>query len=460
MRSRVLRAVMLLAVGCSTSEGRKPFSPLDSDGTHFRDLEGRVVLFRGINARVAGVFDVTFADGRKALEPIPELQNWDFERMRQLGFNLLRLPIQWSGVEPRKDEFDEAYLLQVDRVINDAASAGLFVLVDLHQDAYSKEIGEDGAPLWAIHPPPTTLLEGPLTDLGERRLSAEVLAAFESFFDPDDPHGLQEQYFEMLEHVGRRYADHPAVVGIEIFNEPQTSESKLFRFHARAAARLREAAPSKLIFFEPTAVRNITDSVTPSEEPFPITGAVYSPHVYTLVLQGGDLKSFTIEDLRPSVESARLEAASWKTPLFIGEFGAGPATPSVAKYLGIEQDLQDEFLASSAFWLWKEESQGSWGLFDRVGTGWAERQEMVEILSRPRAERIAGTPESVRLSSGQLAVRYRQAIHSPNVLYVPPRMTTKKVTCDGKTVTPAMQDGRLLVTCAGNGVHEVVIDLE
>src|SRR6185436_7667614 len=160
--------------------------------------EGRVAILRGINARVQGVFDVTFADGRTALEAIPELTDADCRRMRALGIDLLRLPINWSGIEPERDRFDEEYLKRVDAAVKCAGDAGVLVVVDLHQDAFSKEIGEDGAPLWAIQPAPDMLLEGPLHDLGERRMSRQVTRAFETFFAVGDPSGLQGEFIAML----------------------------------------------------------------------------------------------------------------------------------------------------------------------------------------------------------------------------------------------------------------------
>src|SRR5512147_3199528 len=174
------RAVpMLLALAaCGGGAAPPKTSPLWSDGAQLRDADGRIAILRGVNARVDGVFDVTFDDGRVPLEPIPALEAADCRRMRELGLDLLRLPINWSGIEPTRGSYDEAYLQRVDAAVRCAGDAGVYVMIDLHQDAYSKEIGEDGAPLWAIEPAPTKLLEGPLTDLDKRRTSGQVLQAF------------------------------------------------------------------------------------------------------------------------------------------------------------------------------------------------------------------------------------------------------------------------------------------
>ena len=81
-------------------------------------------------------------------------------------------------------------------------------MIDLHQDAYSKEIGEDGAPLWAIQPPPTMLLAGPAHR--SRRAPdcrSRSTTAFATFFDAGDPAGLQAAFVDALEHVATRFAD-------------------------------------------------------------------------------------------------------------------------------------------------------------------------------------------------------------------------------------------------------------
>lgn len=241
--------LLVVAGACSGGgEARAPFRPIDSDGVHLRDELGRIALFRGVNARVEGIFDVTFDDGREPLEPIPPLDDADCRRMRELGFDLLRLAIDWSGIEPERDEFSEAYLDRVAAAVDCAGSAGLLVLLDLHQDAYSKEIGEDGAPLWAIEPPPAMLLEGPLDDLDARRQSRQVLDAFDSFFAAGDPHGLQAEFIAMLEEVAARFASDPAVIGFELFNEPVAAPEGLDPFHhlrrsGRGAGRRQQGRP-------------------------------------------------------------------------------------------------------------------------------------------------------------------------------------------------------------------------
>jgi endoglycosylceramidase len=437
-----------------------PAKPLASDGVHLRDDHGRVAILRGINARVRGVFDVTFSDGRTALETIPEHTAADCTRMRQLGFDLLRLPIQWSGIEPTQGRIDEAYLQRVDDAVACAAAAGMFVVIDLHQDAYSKEIGEDGAPLWAIQPPPSQLLEGPLTDLSARRLSADVQSAFRTFFDVNDASGLQAAFAQMLGVVAMRWANHPAVIGFELFNEPDTGTAELDAFHARAAAAVRAAAPTKLVMFEPPALRNFTDFIPAPKQPFPVTGAVYAPHIYTFVFSPDQTKfqTATFDELEPSVRAAREEATALGAPLWIGEFGVGPeSTPQNELWMHAQAVLHDRYFASDALWVWKEQSQGSWGLFDHddATDAWTERPSVIARVSRIHAARVAGIPTRIESSEqgDMLAIETEPGSQTdaPHEIYVPERFIDARATCDGAAVATTRNSttGLIEVSCSG-----------
>ena len=103
------------------------------------------------------------------------------------------------------------------------------------------------------------LLQGPLDDLGARRTSQQVTDAFNTFFAAGDPSGLQAACIAALEHVAQRFADDPAVLGFELYNEPPVGEELVDAFSFAAAARVRAAAPDKLVLFEPTALRNLVD---------------------------------------------------------------------------------------------------------------------------------------------------------------------------------------------------------
>jgi endoglycosylceramidase len=457
---RHLLAIVVLLGACGDDlTGPYRTLPLWSDGTHLRDADGRIALLHGVNARVEGVFDVTFDDGRERLEPIPTLEAADCQRMRALGFDLLRLPINWSAIEPSEGTYDDAYLARVDDALACAEAAGVLVLVDLHQDAYSKEIGEDGAPLWAIVPAPTALLEGPLDDLGARRDSVQVQDAFRTFFDTSDTAGLQAAFTDMLAVVGARWNDHPAVIGFEIYNEPPVGAAEVDAFQLAAAARLRAAAPDKLIFFEPSAVRNIFDFVPLAEDPMPTPGTVYAPHVYTMIFTG-DSTDYTRSVLEASVRGTRDEAAAWGTPLLIGEYGCDPLGTNGDRWIGLQAELHDQYLASDAFWLWKEDApQGAWGLFDHDATldTWTERPVAVAALSRIHAARIAGevianTYDSV---AGTLRLQVSGA-SVPHEIYVPERAAaTFTMTCDGVGKNSPRDAATGLVSVECDGTLEV-----
>ena len=469
-RAALLALLPLAAAACHRAAGSAilPAPPgfITTDRHDLRDDQGRLRVFRGVNARVAGVFDVTFADGRTAVEPIPDFTAADAQRMAEMGFDALRLPVSWSGLEPASGSFDDAYLDRVAAVVTTASAAGLYVMLDLHQDAYSKEIGEDGAPLWAIVPPPTQLLQGPLTDLSARRNSAQVLAAFDTLFnDTSAGATLRASFAGAAAHLAARFAGSPAVIGYELFNEPtqEKSVATLTAFYVEAAGAIRAVDPYHLVFFEPDVSRDVTDTAYRSPAPFPDPRAVYAPHVYTDAFTGVDLTTVTIDALRPSMAAARKEADSWRAPLWIGEWGASPAAAGVEAYLGDELALQDEELASGTLWLWKEESQGDWGLYavDPTSGVFTERPAIVGAVARPYASAIPGKDASMEYDAGtrRLTVHWTGAGAAElRVPAAPLYPSGWSVTCEGAPAAPmAVGLSGWEVRCPGGGVHVLVL---
>jgi len=476
---RLVPLLVLGSLACDApAEPLDPYTPpadpwVGSDRAQLRDDTGRVVILRGVNARVDGIFDVSFDDGRVALEEIPELAREDVVRMRELGLSVLRLPINWSGVEPEEGAYDEAYLDRVEEVVDWCAEVGVHVIVDFHQDAYSKHIGEDGAPLWAIHPPPDMLLEGPLGDsLPDRITSEQVMRAYTGFFVDDDEdtedQRLQAAFAAMARHVAERFADEPYVLGYDLYNEPIVADRYLVGFHDRVTAAIREVDERHLILFEPSATRNFTERAPLPRAPFADDGGVYALHMYTFIFtdSADQLESLERADLESNMANAVREAERWDVPMFVGEWGIGPDAPNSALYVRYMHELFDQHFASAAVWLWKEDSQGRWGFWDIEPDGsWTEREDVVAAHARVYAERIAGEPTSMHYDADarRFELSYAgRADLAPHVIYVPVTWPDAfEVRCDDAPVEPAptrdAATGRVEVTCAGAGAHTIVV---
>lgn len=444
---------ILLLAGCA-SKYRPTFAPVDSDGHDLRDAEGRVKLYRGVNVHIAGIFDVTFDDGRAPREPLPGFDASDPVEMRARGFNLVRLPIDWSAIEPARDQFDDGYLDRVAGIVALCRAAGVDVLIDLHEDGWSKELCEDGAPLWAIQPPPAMLTGGPVPG-PDCHTAPGALAAFDSFWADAD--GLQEAYLDMLAHVAGRFRDDPGVIGYEIMNEPIGVDDVVQQFQTRAARALRDADPRKLVVFEPSATRNFTNGAKLSSSPFPVAGAVYAVHIYTVIfgdqsaLDDGTYQSL----LHGSIAGARDEADSWHTPLMVTEYGLGSTQAHGADWITAANDELDAAQASSTWWLWKDPSPGGWGLFDPEADGkYTPRGWMMQALSRPFAQAVGGNLDAMTFDGTTLTVRFHGRAD------VPPRHdvfwpdTVPAVACDGKPIlADSAASGRYVVRCGGAGAH-------
>ena len=125
------------------------------------DAQGRTVLLHGVNARVEGVFDVTFDDGRAPVEEVPPFTREDAERMRAVGYDSLRLPINWSGVEPTENGgFDDLYAMSVPDAVDHVADFfGIAPLSTVTRDALiAAHQAERASVQWDSWWAPTNLL--------------------------------------------------------------------------------------------------------------------------------------------------------------------------------------------------------------------------------------------------------------------------------------------------------------
>ena len=101
-----------LLIACTyPKENSPPLHLFHLDDGVLLNQQDQQVLLRGFNARVHGIFDVYFDDGREELATIPTFTGADCQFFsEQMGLNVLRLPINWSGIEPEDDQYDERYI--------------------------------------------------------------------------------------------------------------------------------------------------------------------------------------------------------------------------------------------------------------------------------------------------------------------------------------------------------------
>jgi endoglycosylceramidase len=197
-------------------------------GARFLDRTGKPLILHGINV----------VPKSKAQGYVGDLAATDFGSIRSWGMNCVRLGIFWDGLEPEPGRIDEAYLEKIARLVSWAREAGLFVLLDMHQDLYSVKFS-DGAPAWA------TLDEGKPHTKGAvwsdaYYVSEAVQTALDHFWansPAPDGAGLQDHYARVWRRVAERFKDEPAVIGFDLMNEP---------FPGRDAAMLLQAMMARL----------------------------------------------------------------------------------------------------------------------------------------------------------------------------------------------------------------------
>ncbi len=366
---------------------------LRAEGGVLRDATGGTVLLRGVNVAGNAKVPPFFAIRSEA----------DLDPLKQWGMNVVRLLFTWEAYEPSSGIYDEAYLAYYVGVVRAAAARGLWVIVDFHQDAFSRASLEgcgEGFPAWAVTPSVMQAVPdngAACLDWGPRLVSdAGLTATWAAFYADSD--GARTRYLAMLGRVAATLVAEPGVIGYDLLNEPGGNElTEIAPFYEDAARALRAADPDALLFVSPGAITSAGVATRLQKPTF--ANLVYAPHYYDPLLYV--LKEWGGSDEADVFNQMAAQATSWNAPLLLGEFGANPATDGVDGYLGAIQKQLDTHLASGTQWAytpgWTAEAKDGWNLEDFSivdGTGAAR----ANFRPRPFVRRAAGTLTSVVLS--------------------------------------------------------------
>ena len=99
---------------------------------------GRRVFLRGVNVPAK-------------LPPFEHgLEAEDAQTLRSLGFTAVRLGVAWEALEPEEGKYDHSYMQRILRTVRICAAHDVAVVIDPHQDCWSRFTGGDGAPRWTL----------------------------------------------------------------------------------------------------------------------------------------------------------------------------------------------------------------------------------------------------------------------------------------------------------------------
>jgi len=116
---------------------------VDPSSRTLRDENDRQVTLHGVNVVYKMAPYIPDTDKFDAQD---SLADEDIANLKKWGLNLVRLGVMWEAVERKAGTYDDAYLKKIDRLITRLGEAGIYTLVDAHQDVLAREICGEGFP--------------------------------------------------------------------------------------------------------------------------------------------------------------------------------------------------------------------------------------------------------------------------------------------------------------------------
>jgi endoglycosylceramidase len=323
MISFFVLTVMLgtVLVGSATVSGQTN-GFLSVQGTWIVDNTGKPILLRGVNY-----------PGYQYPNPRLHAES-AYANFAKMGFNVVRLPISWANLEPRKGQFDNSFLMwYVDRDVQLAKRYGLYIVLDMHQDQWASKFGGDGAPDWAVR-------QYPATELGMRQAVSDFWAM----------PSLQDHLAMVWKNIAARYANDPTIAGYDLLNEPwmytsvipELNATHIDSFYIKVTEAIRSVDVYHLLFLEPANMNTFNARFDGR--------IVWSPHFYPWSFAQEyypENRTILEADLAAKYQTFVLDS---KLPMWIGEFGAFMSDQTAEHWLEDAKALFDKYQVGWAWW--------------------------------------------------------------------------------------------------------------
>jgi len=421
-------------------------------GPYLYDANGRVVLLHGTN--------VVYKHAPFIAYPDPG-QPWDFSaadaaRMQSLGFNVVRLGIEWQALEPgsggpnqakicspgppgNPHEFDRAvadrYLQHVAATVQLLGRYGIYTLLDMHQDVYNANFRGEGAPDWAV-----CTDNMPIVPSGGRwsnnYANPQLQTAVQHFWSNDVVGDLQGNLDLVWATVADYFKNNRWVVGYDPFNEPFSTETQVASestftgqlecfytgkshtgFLANGATPLvcpsdvpdngvipaiQAVDRNHLIFVEPD-IYWVTGGNVPSQlGPMPFQRLVFNFHVYCSDRSPLTGNPTNLLRCLQSEETTAAEQDITRLSMSSAFQSSGPAifmsefgaTTSTA-LVGFDTEGAGLDQVGWAYWAWKYYDDPTGSSAEGLVRPDGNYTPIVTVLSRTYPQAVAGTPNSI-----------------------------------------------------------------
>jgi hypothetical protein len=396
-------------------------------GTSLMDPYGRQVTLRGFNVsgetKLAEHGQLPFADEADAARSAAAMR-------RLTGANAVRFLLSWAAIEPSPGQYDTGYLAKVTAQIRVFLDAGIRVLLDYHQDLYSRYLFNqgswytgDGAPPWVVaagnYPKENC---GICVQWGQNitQNAAVQNATFDFWHNrvlntAAGPIGVQDAFLRQAQaslsylRANLSAQQQAGVVGVDPFNEPYAGRydsgqsstdwerDLLWPFYQRFRDRMDAAGwPDRPAFVEPGMFWNANLFFTKQAGGFTNIGAlgsryVFNAHFYDQQELSGIFMLGKAKDGRyvDDFATVRGRGSALGTAAIVTEFGSpysgtvAGKTPSVLKamYQALDSTVG---------------GKGWWSNAARSGPALSATQWQWDIYNGHHHELMNGNPDKVQ----------------------------------------------------------------
>lgn len=345
----------------------------------FKDSYNRIQIYRGVNV---------CNSSKSAPDFLPWHTEEDYAKLKKWGFNLVRFLVYWEAIEPEKGKYNLEYVEKVKEHIAILNKLGIDVIIDLHQDLYSRKFTGNGFPNWAL--PPKEYSFKNQTKWWLNYFQPYVIECYRYFWSNDN---LKNSYLQYIGFVHDKIAcPFSNVIGIDVFNEPFPNfpfiwnfEKKVLNSFYNTLAILANIS-FKRFFFESWIVTSAGLPTSLNKSLF--KKACHIPHYYPPFSHNeGNYNRVNSLLAKIALRSKALEARRFANPCLIGEFGISP------QVINSEQFIVDFLNASEKYhinWLWycyDKDIHSSHGIVDEN----RNQKSFLSKLIRVYPQKIAGS---------------------------------------------------------------------